>query len=392
MSQLFLVVSVRFLGIFSFFLANFVLFTIMERFEQMVRQIPPISRTWIALVLVVSGITTNDIVPHVKVVFIPSRIREEPWRIFTLFCYFGPLSLPLVLVLFQIRDSTSALEGGYINEESMLPARLTAGFDAELVEHLKTKFQENRMVDFAYFLFQIAVTILVAVTIVYRHFNFTGASLVFLGPILHNSLMYIWCKTYPESNLMLLQLPIRAKYAYWSVQLIYIVVSEDFLSVIGAYKHGFVTGLYVLLTSLIIVSQVVVVAVAHFWWFLRYFIVETMYNDTKTDTRRDWKRAYDSFAPGVSTRSVVRAIAQVVVTPPWYWMISKKFRGEQRVREIARELEGEGDVNSEAEMGEADEESGTGGQGMTVDGMEVAEQNGEEDVENVEEYAERSQS
>lgn len=339
----------------------------MDTFEQMVRQIPPISRTWIALVLVVSGLTTNNYVPHVKVLFIPDRIREEPWRIFTLFCYFGPLSLLLVLVLIQIKDSTSALEGGYISEESMIPARLTVGFDAELVEHLKTKFQDNRMVDFAYFLFQIAATILVTVTIVYRHFNFTGASLVFLGPILHNSLMYIWCKTYPESNLMLLQIPIRAKYAYWSVQLIYMVISDDFLAVIAAYKQGFLKGLYVLLTSLIIVSQVVVVLVAHFWWFLRYFIVETMYNDTKSDTRRDWKKAYDSFAPGVSTRSVVRAIAQVVVTPPWYWTISWELLGQQRVREIAREeASEEADANNEA-----DEISETGGEGTGTEGEET---------------------
>lgn len=343
----------------------------MERFEDMVRQIPPISRTWIASVVVVSGLTTNNIVPQVKVVFIPNRISEEPWRIFTLFCYFGPLSLALILVLFQIRDSTSALEGGYSNDESILLGQLTAGLDSELIADLKSTFEENRMVDFAYFLFQIATTILVAVTVVYTHFSFTGTSLVFLGPILHNTLLYIWCKTYPQGNLMLLQLPIRAKYAFWTIQLIYMVISDDFLDVIDAYKRGFIQGLHQLLTSQIMVGQVVVVLVAHFWWFMRYFIVENMYNDTKTKTRKDWKEAYEAVAPGTSTRSFVHRAAQVVVTPPWYWFISRKIRGQQRIREIfAREqtrVETNEDVNMAASTDEGTRSNVEEGTGEVID-------------------------
>lgn len=340
----------------------------MDRVIQMVRQIPPISRSWLALAIVVSILNSNNILPTLKFMFLPGRIGVEPWRILVLFCYFGPLSLLLIIHLINIRDAMSALESGFINDESVLPEWMTTDLDELLRDQLNAQFERHRVRDFAYFLGQMATTITLEVYIIYRLFGYTGPSLVFLGPILHDSIVYTWGKTYPEAEMFLLLVPLRAKYTYWMLEFIHFLISPDFFDVVRAYKVGFLMGLYKLFTYPSTVKVMVVVLVAHFWWFMRSFITESMYNDTKTASRRNWKNAYNEIAPGMSTRNVYCRIVQVVLTPPWYWLISRSIRSQQRIRAIlaARMTELEAEVNVEANA-EANAEAITHGEGDTGD-------------------------
>lgn len=312
----------------------------MDRVEQMVGDIPPISRAWLASIVIVSVASSNGIVDIVKLVFIPNKISAEPWRLVTLFCYFGPLLFTLVQNLLSISRSVSTLEGGYVFDQEYLPRHLTRDLDDELKIRLKAVVELKKMNDFAYFATQVAASIVVASAAIYTIFKYSGTSLLFLGPILERSLFYIWCKTSPEGVLLILGIPVRAKYALWITQLLYGILSRDFVDVNKAFRIGFLHGLRSLATCEFIAELAVVFIVGHFWWFVRYFLAGELYHELKSELRKVWTMAYERAfqlknVPGFALRRAVLSI----LTPPWYYLICRQLKVEQTIREATRDAQ-----------------------------------------------------
>lgn len=353
----------------------------MDRVEQMVGVIPPISRAWLASIAVASVVTSNGIVERVKLVFIPNKISAEPWRLVSLFCYFGPLLFSLVQYLLQISRSVSALEGAYVFDAEMLPKYLTRDLDLELGLRLKTAVELNRTIDFAYFATQIAASIVVASAAIYTVFNFSGTSLIFLGPILERSLLYLWCKISPEDMLLVLGLPVRAKYVVWLTLLLHGILSEDFVVVTGAFRLNFLHGLWTLLTCEFVAEMVVVFTVAHFWWFVRYFLAGDLYHELKTESRRAWVEAYKKNSrsrsqdmPGFALRRSVLTL----VSPPWYWVICRQLQAQQAIRQAAateaiQNAQTSEGVPDDANPENVDSTGAAGGSSETVDHAETTE-------------------
>lgn len=355
----------------------------MDRVEQMIVDIPPFARAWLASIVVLSVATSNGIVEPIKLIFIPNKIMKEPWRLVTLFCYFGPLSFALVQNLLLISRSTSSLEGAYMYDAGMIPEHLTRSLDLELSVRLKMKVEKYKMIDFAYFIFQIAASIIMAASATYTLLGFAGTSLVFPAPILERSLLYIWCKTSPEGELIILGFPVKAKYALWVTQLLYGLLSEDFIRITVAFRSGLRRGMWTLLTCDSTVELMVVFLVAHFWWYVRYFLLGDLYNENKTVARRARAQAYkkitlvevgDSWSN--SLRLMLPCTVLALVTPPWYWVICGQLRAQQVAREArANEV---GNVGGEDELeggveleGEVEPEEGVEPQGEVESRVEI---------------------
>lgn len=315
--------------------------------------IPPFARAWLASIAVVSVATSNGIIDPLKVVFIPSKVADEPWRLVLLFCYFGPVSLALVQNLLLISRSASSLEGAYIYNTGMMPKTLTERLEEPQRDQLRQLVEDNRTIDFAYLAIQMAASIVVASSAMYVLLGFSGTSLIFLGPILERSLLYIWCKNAPEAEQVVLGFPIRAKYALWLTQVLYGLLSEDFIPVTKAFRYGFMYGLRQLLTCEFIVELVVVFLVAHFWWYTRFFLLDDLYNETKTNTRKSATEAYAKVWPaGVSSLLKVGLprLLQKLVTPPWYFVVCTRLYAQQTAA-AAVEVDVE-DVTDNAEVAE----------------------------------------
>lgn len=292
----------------------------------MVGNIPPILRTWLAAIVVASVATSNSIVEPIRVVFVPSKVMEEPWRLITLFCYFGPMSFSLIQNVLLIAHSTSALESAYIYDSAMIPDLWHQGFGPEQERNLKIAVEKYKMADFAYFAAQVAASIVVASTAIYTLLGFSGTNLIFLGPIFERCLLYIWCRTTPEGQLVVLGFPVKSKHAVYVTQALYGLLSEDFRLVAADFRLSFSEGLHTLVTCEFVVGLVVVFCVGHFWWFLRFFVAGEMYNEGKTEMRRKAAAAYAN----VSTETNwIGHAASVLITPPWYWLLCMKLRRQQ---------------------------------------------------------------
>lgn len=295
---------------------------------------PPISRGWIGIIVGVAALVTNKMVAPSKLMFLPNKVAAEPWRIFTLFCYFGELLFNLVVYLFLISKSFGALEGSYVLDIGMFPRKLVAGLNEQLRAELVAIIEKNKGIDFAYFVMQIAVSVIAAVTFIFYGFGISGPELVYLGPILERLLLYIWCKIYPEQDFFMFAFHVRAKYAPWVVATLVWIFSQDYLDAIAAFSKSFVQGIFSVLRLGLFLLAFVWFSVGHTWWFVRYFLLGDVYNEELTETRKSWQAAYDKYDGVDPQRKGLRDLYQffllTLVIPPWYWVVAQNLHSQQR--------------------------------------------------------------
>ncbi|KAL7750321.1 hypothetical protein RI367_004093 [Sorochytrium milnesiophthora] len=186
----------------------------MDRLEASWREIPPITRTWVTLTVVMSLLTFFQLVAPLHLIFDWHYIarRREWWRIFTSFLYFGPFGIDFVLHMFFMSRYCRQLEEGSFR---------------------------SRPADFAFLLLLSACT-LVAVAAL-----FPALQLRFLGGPLSFVLVYVWSRRNPYLHMSLFGVfNFSAPYLPWV------------LLAMGAILHE------------LPVADLIGAAIGHVFWFL----------------------------------------------------------------------------------------------------------------------------
>ncbi|PPQ65412.1 LOW QUALITY PROTEIN: hypothetical protein CVT26_000037 [Gymnopilus dilepis] len=89
--------------------------------EAWITQIPPITRGWLALSVLISLAVQSQLVTPLQLYFSPRSafINGQPWRMVTTFFYFGPISLDFVFHLFFfMRYSRMLEESSFANKRA----------------------------------------------------------------------------------------------------------------------------------------------------------------------------------------------------------------------------------------------------------------------------------
>lgn len=288
---------------------------------------PPISRAWVIAMTVLAALTTNDIVPLEKLVLIPKKLSTEPWRLVSLFFYFGPLSLWLLQHALLIVRTTGPLEMAYHLGLSSVPSRTVAKLTAQLRQHLAAAMAANKMADFAYFMVLVAASIL-ALVMASIYVNMFSGNLVFPGPILDKVLLYIWCRNCPEEQLVLVGVALRAKYFPFIMNLLQFFMQKEYHTFVAIVRsQGLRDAVLWLVRSPYAVETLIVFVVAHSWWFVRFFCIEDVYNEAKSELRELWRAAYAQYS-AASGPAWLEA-ARWLTLPPWYHVTISRLLREQ---------------------------------------------------------------
>jgi hypothetical protein len=117
-------------------------------------------------------------------------------------------------------------------------------------------------------------------------------------------------------------------------------------------------------------------AIGHFWWFVREFAIENLYNIKDPAQRSVRDKTLQDY--GVGTSSFIRKVFVVIVLPPWYWMILQDLKGipddEDQVLE------------EEASMGNVEANGEENGDGTQIDQIANWNETGVQELGNHQEH------
>lgn len=292
----------------------------MDNFGQGVIQAPPISRIWtISIVVSTIGTTLNMISPF-QLIYSPALVANQPWRLFTSFCYFGDLSVSVIWAVFTVIRWSSDLEENFNLPVSLFPNSIHK-FDqrqSNFLEQAKTKLKSA---DYLYFVLLIGSTIILTSTIGFLFFDF---KLPFSGLILHEILCYISCRLNPYQMLNLGGLiNLEASMVPIITSLIELFMNNEFRNNISLLFSDGVTYLPTVLFCLPTWKAYVCLGLGHLWWFLGYYYFEEFHND-KNPQRLHQKlktpkriQQNDNLEPLHYTKLALK----MILLPPWYWVI-----------------------------------------------------------------------
>ncbi|KAK6197361.1 Der1-like family-domain-containing protein [Scheffersomyces amazonensis] len=283
----------------------------MDRIGDWITSIPPVTRYWSMLIFAVGFY--SSIAPENKmlVLFIPDKaFSSQPWRLITGFCYFGDLSLELVINMVLSLKAVRYLEESYTCPSSLFPTSIVNTLTPNQKAKLSGLRENYKTLDFLYLLVQICVSLLVLVTYAFYKMNYKILS---PGLLLDDSLLYIWCRCNPNLIVPLFGI-INLKIAYLPLcyTLIRSILEGIFLKDLDRLVHLD----FSVFTSMFAFRHATAYGVAHFWWYYRYFIIPKFYADEKlkTDLRHNTNAIY-----GVKKYDVVPNLIRLLVLPPWYW-------------------------------------------------------------------------
>ncbi|KAF2142756.1 uncharacterized protein K452DRAFT_286386 [Aplosporella prunicola CBS 121167] len=158
--------------------------------EQWFYEMPVCTRWWTTLTVVASVLVQCHVITPFQLFYSFRSVfyKHQYWRILSTFFYFGPLSLDLLFHVFFLQRYSRLLEEGY----GRSPAH------------------------FSWLLFY-ASAVLLCIAPVF--------SMAFLGSALNSTLVYIWSRKNPDTNLSFLGLFIfKAPYLPWVLALFSIVL------------------------------------------------------------------------------------------------------------------------------------------------------------------------
>lgn len=297
----------------------------MDRAFDVVAQIPPNTLVWMGLICCLSFATTNRIVAPAKLVFLPGKLKREPWRVLTLFVYLGDFLVFVLQKLFQISRCLASFESGYFLRPDIIPRPLLRKLSPAMKEQLDLVMQANRTIDYSYFLFSVGLTIVAVIRAVEAA---TSLQFLVLGPILEQVIHYISCRVSPYEDFFYYGIRMPARYSPWVLAGLEILFTNEYhimfkelvyardLSAVGRF-----------LASSEVLSVVVAIGVGHLWWFLRFFLMSEVYGG--------WRDVFDESA-GVWPMDLGRVALQYLLTPPWYYYsIFHLLRAEAENRPLA---------------------------------------------------------
>jgi len=78
-----------------------------------VLEVPPVTRTWTLLSILTSVLIDTNIIQLRDIIFVPTLIKKEPWRLITSFLYLGPFDMNLIISIYFIVQYSRQLEESY---------------------------------------------------------------------------------------------------------------------------------------------------------------------------------------------------------------------------------------------------------------------------------------
>ncbi|KAF3985911.1 hypothetical protein FT663_02947 [Candidozyma haemuli var. vulneris] len=312
--------------------------------------IPPVTRIWLGSVLVISSAISLSLVHPAKLHYL---LGASSWlRIFTTFSTWGEIGFQLLLRMMFAKVTCGNIEQSYILELGMFPRRVVRSLDERKRTLLKQKFEQYKTFDFAWFLFQLAMS-----TIVAAHLQryVTGTFVVppwVMGYVLDNVLFYISGKLTPEEGIPVFIVMVKKRYAFWAFSFINYFLSDEFLTIPQMYSQwGTLQTIRFIATGPVLWCTISKSLIGHFWWFVRYYLLEDLYNESKTVSREAWQSAFDAYETRdplkEKLKTVVGDVLRFIVLPPWYTVIVPRLIQEELVQE---EPEDEEPVAEEPEL------------------------------------------
>lgn len=287
----------------------------------------PVSLAWVGSILASSMSIYLNLLSPSKFTFVPARLKEEPWRLLLTFCFLGPPLMALIQNCYFMVKTVGLLEEVYTFSYGVVPQALTFHLDEQLRAEAREIIHRNRSRDFAYFIVQLGLTI--ATTVWLLSFFGMEPKIYFLGPALQRIMLYIRCRLYPEQQISIMGVGVKSKYAFAVSQFLDFLISDEYIHVMTILSKSPYFALRHFFTSQILYEAALGFCVGHFWWYLRYFYLDVMYNDSQDD----WGIANSKVQQG---KLSFQELLRYAITPIWYKYIMQNL-GARQLRRILTE-------------------------------------------------------
>lgn len=305
----------------------------MDRIFQWVLSIPPVTRYWSIAILLASILTTLRVVLPVQLVFIVDKtFSSQPWRLITSFCYFDDLLIELILNVWFIIRSSRYLEEGFTTKSALFPNRIINQLSTEQKRLLKVIIDRNRSIDYLHFVLLICGSIVGAVTYGSNKFDF---KIHRLGSLLDDILLYIWCRSNPDLDVNMFGFfTIRTAYLPWCYTMLNWVLLSDFMNDFLILMSGDLKLIASIFTKPFVWRVVICYSLGHFWWFTREFLLGQFYYDVNEERRKirsETPKRIDQESRTPVYHNTPRKIIELILLPPWYWVILKKLHEREHI-------------------------------------------------------------
>uniref|UniRef100_A0A0L0P0X5 Derlin n=1 Tax=Candidozyma auris TaxID=498019 RepID=A0A0L0P0X5_CANAR len=293
---------------------------------------PPVTRMWLGSILMVSSCISLSLVNPVKLYYVPGSTL---WlRIFSTFSTWNPIGFTLLVQMMFLNNVCGNIERSYILELGMFPRKVVRQLDGAKRVRMKQKFERYRSLDFAWFLMQLAISCIVAAHLQQKVTGMFHVPPWLMGHVLDNVLLYIAGKLTPEEGLTMVIIAVKKRYAFWVFSVVNYVFSQEVADVPVMWTmSGTMATIKYILQGQVLWCTISKVIVGHFWWFLRYFILEDVYNESKTESREQWLVAFEQFETRDPVKekfqNMVGDFIRFLVIPPWYAIEIRKLLNEE---------------------------------------------------------------
>lgn len=295
----------------------------------------PVSMIWIGTIFASSISVYFNVLSPTKFTFATARLKQEPWRILLTFCFLGPPLVGLVQNCYFVAKTVGLLEEVYVFSLGVVPQAWTRGLDETLRAKAREIIAQNRTRDFGYFMIQLGLSI--AFTVWLLSYFGVASSIYFLGPPLQRVMLYIRCRLYPDQDINIMGIEVKSKYAFLASQLLEFLISPEYFKLMTLFPVNPSMAVLHLFSSQILYEAFLEFCIGHFWWYLRYFYLDVMYNDSQDE----WNIAYSKERQeNINFQEILRH----VVTPFWYKKVMKKIMLDQLLRVLFGSLGEDGQV------------------------------------------------
>lgn len=304
-------------------------------------EIPPVTRYWSLSIIITAVLTSIGLCSLNQFMFsIERAFGRQPWLLVTSFCYYGSLSIELVLSVFFLMRLSRYLEESYQTSKSLFPIKKVRQLSPGQWREMTKWIDSLKTLDYLYFIFLVCASIVAVVTIGWHKRYFTVWK---LGPILNDAILYIWCKNNPDVVVNLMGvLGVTSAYLPWVYTIIDVLFLLEFQKDVydlfsgrrGSHLERFLLFFQKVATQPYFWKVLIRYGVGHFWWFLGNFSPQLFYNDQNDERRKvqekEGSRRREQRLLWESKRfNIVQYISGLIMLPPWYrFLISKVSRME----------------------------------------------------------------
>lgn len=282
----------------------------------------PVSMAWVTSIVGASLSIYFNILSPGKFTFATARIKQEPWRLILAFCYLGPLLIGLIQNCYFVVKTVGMLEEVYMFSYGIIPLAWTQHLNEDLRNKAMEIIARNRTRDFAYFIVQLGISIALAVWTASAFV--AGPKVYLLGPPLQRVMLYIRCRIYPEQQINIMGLGVKAKYAFIASQFLEFLISDEYFTILSIFSKSPSLALKQFLSSPLLYEAALEFCVGHFWWYLRYFYLDMIYNECQDE----WSRTYLRKS---TYKFDFQELLRFLITPVWYKLITDELLEEQRI-------------------------------------------------------------